>query len=117
MHGVLNQGNNGGFIMIRLPYGGPLASFDEQELIDHIKSKFRNHIIQGQQQCGLQNHTKPNSLDYWLRVNHSKGRSDTKQAVNEIVEQLISTGKFAIAEDLVCPDSGRKCKGLRIKDH
>jgi hypothetical protein len=103
--------------MIRLPYGGPEACFNEQELINYIKSKFRDYIIQGQQQCTLEKHTKPNSLDYWLRVNHSRGKADMKQAANEVVEQLISTGKFEIAEDLVCPDSGRKCKGLRIKVH
>ena len=100
--------------MIRLPHGGPGACFDEQELIDYIKSKSREHIIQGQQRCTLEKHTKPNLLDYWLRVNHSRGKADTKQAVNEVVEQLISTGKFAIAEDLACPDTGQKCKGLRI---
>ncbi len=100
--------------MIKLPYGGPGASFDEQELIDYIKSKNRDYIIQGQQQCRLENHTKPNSLDYWLRVNHSKGRRDTKQAVNEVIQQLVATGKFVIERRLSCPDSGRRCKGLRL---
>jgi hypothetical protein len=100
--------------MIQLPHGGPGAGFDEQELIDHINSKFRDHIIQGQQQCSLENHTKPNSLDYWLRVNHAKGKQDTKQAVNEVIQQLVETGKFVVEESLVCPDSGRECKGLRL---
>lgn len=101
--------------MIRLPYGGTGACFNEQELIDHIKSKCRDYIIQGQKACTLENHTKPNSLDYWLRVNHSRGKADTKQAVNEVVDQLEATGKFVVADDLPCPDSGRPCKGLKIK--
>jgi hypothetical protein len=99
--------------MIKLPHGGPGACFDEQELIDHIKSKFRDYIIQGQKACTLENHNKPNSLDYWLRVNHSRGNEDTKQAVNEVVEQLAATGKFYVVEDLPCPDSGLPCKGLK----
>jgi hypothetical protein len=100
--------------MIKLPHGGPGACFDEQELIDHIKSKFRDHIIQGQKACTLKNHTKPNSLDYWLRENHSMGKSGTMQATNEVVEQLEATEMFYVVEDLSCPDSGQPCKGLKL---
>jgi hypothetical protein len=52
-------------------------------------------------------------LDYWLRVNYAD-EPDTKQAVNEVVDQLVATGKFKIAVGLSCPDSGRRCKGLRM---
>ena len=100
--------------MINLPYGGKNAQFDEKELVAHLKISFRDYIIQGQQNCSLQNHTKPNSLDYWLRMNYTKG-SDTKQAVNEVIEQLVNTGLFEVAYDLPCPDSGRPCKGVRLK--
>ena len=103
-----------GEIMIMLPHGGPGACFDEQDLINHIKSKSRDYIIQGQQQCSLENHTKPNSLDYWLRDHHSKGKQDTKQAVNEVIQQLVDTGKFVVVEDPPCPDSNQLCKGLRL---
>ena len=40
-------------------------------------------------------------------------RKDTKQAVNQVVEALIATGHFEIAY-LPCPDSGRRCKALRL---
>ena len=99
--------------MIKLPYGGPGAQFDEEDLVEHLRTNFRDYIIQGQQNCSLLNHTKPNSLDYWLRVNYAH-EPDTKQAVNEVVDQLTATGQFEIAYGLSCPDSGRWCKGLRI---
>lgn len=102
--------------MIKLPYGGRNAKFDEQELIEHIRKSFRNYIIQGQQNCSLLNHTKPNSLDYWLRVNYAE-ESDTKQAVNEVMDQLVETGLFEIEDDLPCPDSGRPCKGIKLKSN
>ena len=100
--------------MIRLPYGGQNAQFNEQDLISHIVNTGRDYIIQGQQQCSLVKHTKPNSLDYWLRVNYSNN-PDTKQAVNEVIEQLVGTGLFAELDNLSCPDSGNLCKGIKLK--
>jgi hypothetical protein len=108
---------NGGLIMdtfIELPYGGPGARFCVSELVDHIRSTERDYIIQGQQNCILENHTKPHSLDVWLRKGFTN-RKDTKQAVNQVVEALTATGWFEIAR-LPCPDSGRLCKGLRLLD-
>jgi hypothetical protein len=99
--------------MIQLPYGGKNVQFDEQELIVHIKERGRDYIIQGQQNSSLANHTKKNSLDYWLRSNYAVN-PDTKQAVNKIIEQLVETGLFKEAENLPCPDSGRLCKGIRL---
>jgi hypothetical protein len=99
---------------IELPYGGSEAGFYVSELIDHIRSTGRDYIIQGQQNCTLENHTKPHSLDVWLREGFTN-RKDTKQAVNQVVEALIATGRFEIAR-LPCPDSGRLCKGLRLLD-
>jgi hypothetical protein len=101
--------------MISLPYGGRNAQFDEQDLISHINNSERDYIIQGQQQCSLANHTKPTSLDYWLRVNYA-ANPDTKQAVNEVVEQLVATGLFEEFDDLRCPDSGRMCKGVMRRE-
>jgi len=45
--------------MIRLPYGGQNAQFNEQDLISHIVNTGRDYIIQGQQQCSLAKHTEP----------------------------------------------------------
>ena len=100
--------------MIRLPFGGKNGQFHEQDLISHILKTGRDYIIQGQQNCSLANHTKPNSLDYWLRVNYATN-ADTKQAVTSVIEDLVKTGLFEEADDLQCPDSGRLCKGIRLK--
>jgi len=95
--------------MIRLSYGG---QFDEQTLIEYIRSTGRDYIVQGQQACALADHTKPNSLDYWLRQLAPK--PDTKQADNTVIRHLVHTGLFKVADDLLCPDSGRLCKGVRL---
>jgi hypothetical protein len=97
---------------IKLPYGGRDAGFYVVDLIAHIPSTGRDYIIQGQQQVSLENHTKPNSFDVWLREGYTS-RKNTKQAVNQVVESLIATGQFEIAK-LSCPDSGRHCKALRL---
>lgn len=100
--------------MIRLPYGGPGAQFDENDLVAYIMKTGRDYIIQGQQQFSLKDHTKPNSLDYWLRKNFAIC-PDTKQAVNDVMKQLVKTGLFEEVEKLKCPDSRRVCKGIRLK--
>lgn len=99
--------------MIRLPYGGKNAQFDVRDLIAYIKRSGKDYIVQGSQQCTLSNHTKKNSLDYWLRTNYA-ANPDTKQAVKTIIDELIATGLFEEADDLQCPDSGRLCKGIRL---
>lgn len=96
-------------MMIALSYGG---SFNEHDLVDYIRTSSRNYIIQGQQTLSRANHTKPHSLDYWLRqFGHN---ADTKQADNGVLDALVATGLFVIVEDLVCPDSGGHCKGVRL---
>ena len=40
---------------------------------------------------------------------------DSKQAVNRVVKALVASGYFEL-ERLLCPDSGRRCKGLRLVD-
>jgi hypothetical protein len=98
-------------MMIDLTYGG---RFDENKLVDYIKKSSRNYIIQGQQKCSLENHTKPHSLDYWLRqFAHNK---DTKQADNNVVDALVATGLFCKKSDLHCPDNNNLCKGIMIID-
>ena len=97
---------------IELPHGGPGAGFPVSTLIDHIRSTGGDYIVQGQQNCILEEHTKPHSLDVWLRRNYTE-RKDTRQAVNQVVKALVATGYFEVAR-LPCPDSGRRCKALRL---
>lgn len=97
--------------MIETDYG---AVFNEYDLIKYIKKSGRNYIIQGQTACSKADHPKPKSLDYWLRQFASN--EDTKQADNSAMEQLVATGLFKESRNLVCPDSGRRCKGLVIAD-
>jgi len=96
--------------IITLPYGN--NTFDSDDLINHLRQSGRDYIIQGQQACSLANHTKPNSLDYWLRKNYASN-PDVKQAVNEVMEHLVATGDFE-GWRFPCPDSGRVCKGIRL---
>jgi hypothetical protein len=56
-----------------------------------------------------------NEIEYWLPTNHT-ARKDTKQAVSEVIDALVATGKFKVADDIVCPDSGRSCKGVRLTE-
>jgi len=95
--------------MIRLSYGG---RFDEHDLVEYIKATGRDYIIQGQQAVAFAHHTKPNSLDYWLR--QVAPNRDTKQADNAVVRRLVRTKLFRVVYGLRCPDSGRFCKGLRL---
>jgi len=95
--------------MIDLPYGG---QFDEYDLVAYIRASGRDYIIQGQQSVSKKEHTKPQSLDYWLRQFGDK--EDTKQAENSVMNNLEATGLFKQASKLVCPDSGVRCKGLRL---
>lgn len=97
---------------IKLPHGGPKSAFVVMDLIDYINKSGRNYIIQGQRNCIFSDHPKPQSLDYWLRENYTHLK-DTKQAVNEVVENLVSTGRFK-AKKLECPNSGHYCKGIQL---
>jgi len=97
---------------IYLPYGN--NSFESDDLITHLRNNEVNYIIQGQQACMRANHTKPDSLDCWLRDNYAQN-PDIKQAVNEVIEALINTGDFEEG-DFICPSSGRVCKGLKLTD-
>ncbi len=96
--------------MINLPYGTP---FDENDLVAHIRASGRDYIIQGQQASSFAKHTKPHSLDYWFRQNYASN-NDTKQAENSVLDALVATGLFTIEARLMCPDSGARCKGVRL---
>ena len=95
--------------MIALPYGGV---FDEHDLVRYIRSTGRNYIIQGQTAVSRGDHPKPQSLDYWVR---QFGKNpNTKQAENGVLDALVATGFFEIRKNLRCPESGSRCKGLRL---
>lgn len=96
--------------MIELRYG---CAFDENALVAHIKASGKNYIVQGQKTVLLENHSKPKSLDVWLRNTFHKKR-DTKLADNYVIDALVRTGLFEFAPQLECPTSGRLCKGLRL---
>ena len=100
--------------MIDLPYGGHGAQFNEHDLVDYIRASTpaRDYIIQGQNDCTLAQHPKPHSLDCWLR--QLSRFPDTKQAVNSVIDDLVTTGLFLVVRKLRCPDSGRYCKGIRL---
>ncbi|SFV16548.1 hypothetical protein [Pseudoduganella namucuonensis] len=96
--------------MIELRYTG--LGFDEQELIDHIKASGKNFMVQGQRIKTLANHTKPKSLDVWLRNRFPK-MQDTKLADNYVIDALVETGRFTATKER-CPDSGKLCKAIRL---
>jgi len=96
--------------VITLLYGN--NKFNSEDLKKYIKGTGRDFIIQGQSQCRREVHPKPSSLDCWLRDNFAQN-PDTKQAVNEVIEALVDTGEFEEGK-FICPDSGRRCKGIRI---
>lgn len=96
---------------IIVPTGG---RFNLKELVDYVKSSGRNYIIQGQVSVTLEKHPKPKSLDYWLRKNIVPLKQDTKRAENSVMLELVATGFFEEKDDLVCPDTGERCKGLML---
>lgn len=100
---------------INLPHGEAGAGFYVSQLIDYIRRSGRDYIIQGQQDCSLKDHTKPHSLDVWLRQNCTR-RKNTKQAVNEVVDALVGTRWFEVEQGLICPDTGYPSKGLKLLD-
>ena len=98
---------------IKLPYGGPGAGFRVSELVSHVRSTGRAYIIQGGQNVTLAKHTKPNSLDWWLRTRFATN-PDTRQTARAVMNALEATGRFRKVGGLRCPDSGRSVKGLRL---
>lgn len=97
---------------IELPYGAPGEGFSVSYLITYLQASNQEFIIQGQRTCCLAEHPKPHSLDVWLRKNFTS-RQDRKQATNELVQEITKTGLFEEGW-FTCPDSGRRCKGIRL---
>lgn len=99
---------------VGLPHGGHAAQFRVGQLVDHIQQSGRDYIIIGQIDCSFSDHPRRRSLDYWLRANFARNK-ETKQAVNAVLSQLIDTGLFELRDDLRCPDTGEKARGLRLR--
>ncbi len=98
---------------IRLPYGAAGEGFEAEQLVAHIARSGRDYIVNGGMNCVLDQHTKPNSLDVWLREGYTI-RKGTRHAVVEVRRDLVATGLFVERDRLLCPDSGRHCKGLQL---
>ena len=96
--------------MINLPYGN--NAFNSDDLKEYIRQTHEHYIIQGQQHKKRADHSKPHSLDCWLRDNYARN-PDTTQAVTEVIAALVNTGEFEKGR-FYCPVSGKQCKGIRL---
>ena len=95
--------------MIKMKHG---VEFDEEELVNLIKSSGRDYIVQGQKAVDFADHPKPRSLDVWLRHRFPRLRN-TKLADNYVLYALVGTKKFELVRE-ACPESGRLCKSVRL---
>ncbi|MFN3564287.1 MAG: hypothetical protein ACK4V8_07560 [Moraxella osloensis] len=98
--------------MIRLPHDNN-SQFNLALLLRFMIASGRSFLVQGQQQVSLSEHTKPQSLDYFLRTEIAAAKN-TAQATTDVIEQLCATGLFELKTDLQCPDSGRACQGIEL---
>lgn len=94
--------------VIPLAYGGNAPVGD---LITIYRGMGLTCLTIGQQAVVLEKHSKPRSLDVVLR-RFARNR-DTKQAQKSVVHALVATGRFVRAS-VICPDSGRLCKGVAL---
>lgn len=98
---------------ISLPFGGPKAEFDVEELINYYKSQNVEYLIIGATHVTLANHKKQHSLDVWLRSHHNvkSNHKNTCQATSEVINQLIKLKHFSMGKRK-CPITNRMCKSL-----
>ena len=101
-------------LMITLPYEKD-THFHICQLLRHLIDVGRSYIVTGSQHDVLNRHTNPHSLDYWIRTNVARSK-DTCNATKELIDQLIASGLFEHRDGLINPASGRKCKGIMLKD-
>lgn len=101
--------------MIDLPHGGG-ARINEHDLVDFVLAfkPPRNYIILGASHVALAEYHKKHTLDYWLR--QGSRHPDTTQAVESVIDALVATGLFVDEEKLLCPESHRICRGLRLSE-
>ncbi len=86
---------------------------DTNDLLNELNSRKTNYIILGHQNVSFKKHKKKLSLDYWNRT-HAK-QSNTKQVTQSFINKLVETNLFEVKKG-ICPESGRSCKALFIKD-
>ena len=87
------------------------ATFSAEKFLNDMMARGVTEIVQGQQAVARAAHTKPHSFDFYLRA---FGRHpDTKQAQNSVLDEMVAAGQIELAH-VICPDSGRRCKGFRL---
>lgn len=94
--------------MITLRDGG---SFSVDALVSKV-AELGGSMVLGPIKAGLTDHKKPDSLDYWIRVNGAH-RKDQMQAETQVVDQLVATGRFDRVK-MNCPSTGYRCTGLNV---
>lgn len=77
---------------INLPYGGGQAGFYAGRLIDELQQRPDRKMLVGAVTGGL-SQVKEESLDHFLRTRYAKN-PDTMQAVREVIDDLVATGKI-----------------------
>lgn len=77
---------------INLPFGGSHAGFYVGRLIDELQQRPGREMLVGAVSASL-DRVDSESLDYFLRTRYAK-RPDTKQAVREVLRELVATGKI-----------------------
>lgn len=77
---------------INLPYGGGQAGFYVGRLIDELQKRPDGKMLVGAV-AGVLDQVKEESLDHFLRTRYAKN-PDTMQAVREVLDDLVATGKI-----------------------
>lgn len=96
---------------IFLPECGVKASFEITDLLNELKKRKTDFIIIGAMKATLKNHTKPHSLDYWLRELSFVTQNNTMQATKEVQNSIVNTGRFYL-EKRRCPVTSNYCNAL-----
>ncbi|MHB9033374.1 MAG: hypothetical protein ACYC6L_10035 [Anaerolineae bacterium] len=103
------------YSLVRVPGAGQRAFINVLSLLGELAIAGRDYIILGGTNCTLEHHTKPSSLDYWLRLRFPL-HQDILLADKQVAKELVATGCFRTARYLRCPDDGRLCRGLRLTE-
>ncbi len=94
---------------INLPHGGGQAGFYVGRLADELRSRPNQEMLIGANKSNL-DQVRPESLDYLLRTRYAKN-PNTMQAVQAVIEAIVSTGKF----DYLPKAPGQPAGILRLK--
>jgi hypothetical protein len=91
-------------------------TYGRDVLVESIrKHLLKGSIVIGQQKVSVEKHSKPGSLDYWLR---KLGKPpNTKQADTKFIKDLLRMNKGLIKRTkIINPNTGRSCKGIELTD-